>query len=245
MTRRYVDIDGLSISYLESSQKADKTLFLLHGNSNAATLWRHQFNDPQLSSCRLVAFDLPGHGCSAGSGNPNETYNVIAMGAILGNAIHLLARRQPFVLAGLSLGSNILAEMLAGDLSPNGIILVSSTIVGKDISPSQVVMEGASASVLYEDNPPREAVARYLDECMYAGDPADKQRVLREYLDVKPGFRSSLKASIPAGLYSDEIGILRRRQLPVLSIYGLKEKITNPHLLDAIPLPYWRGGIIK
>ncbi|MES1249810.1 MAG: alpha/beta fold hydrolase, partial [Chitinophaga rupis] len=130
MTSKILSVNGIKIAYQEKNAGNPSTVFFIHGNSNSSLLWRKQFEDPILASYRLIAFDLPAHGESTAAPDPDKDYTGQRLGEIMAGAVSLLSGGHPYLLAGLSLGTNIVAEMLAYKLTPSGIILVSANVMG-------------------------------------------------------------------------------------------------------------------
>src|SRR5579863_2300090 len=114
MDKKFISIEGIRIAYLEqNSRPENKTIFFIHGNSVSSRTWRKQLVDPLFSDHRLIAIDLPAHGDSGTAADPAHTYSLPMLANLMAKAVRLLANNQPFILAGVSLSTNIVAEMLA------------------------------------------------------------------------------------------------------------------------------------
>jgi pimeloyl-ACP methyl ester carboxylesterase len=218
------------IAYMDFRSDASFTLFFLHGNSNSSRLWAEQIRDNRFTRYRMVLLDLPWHGESAAGAE--QDCNVRSMGQIMADVVKQLANNKPYMLIGFSLGSNVLAEMLAYGLDPCGIFLAGASLVGSGIIPADVVNPGPAATVLYTEGSPDEMVDAYINDTSIHADAAHRVLIKEDYYKVKAPFRSLLGASIPAGLYSDEIALLLGQHVPLLVAYGADDKITPPWLLD-------------
>ncbi|MET0298361.1 MAG: alpha/beta hydrolase [Flavitalea sp.] len=243
--KKAIEVEGHSLSYVEANETCYATIFFLHGNSGSVATWNAQFNDPALQNYRLVAFDLPGHGDSRMAGLAANVFNVIEMGRIVKQAIIILSSDRPFIVAGLSLGTNLIGEMQDDLFAPSGLILLSPSIVGDSIAPADLVKEGASGIVLYTDNPSETLVQQYLQETIFMRNPGIYRQILRDYHMVHKKFRSVLASSIPATLYSDEVANLAKYPFPLLVIVGADDQITDPDLLNRTKLNFWRGSIFS
>src|SRR4051812_34476106 len=51
-------------------------LLLIHGNSSSRQVFARQFQSDLAARCRLIAFDLPGHGQSEDAQDPARTYSL-------------------------------------------------------------------------------------------------------------------------------------------------------------------------
>jgi pimeloyl-ACP methyl ester carboxylesterase len=246
MDQKFISVNGIKISFLVKNNYREKpVIFFIHGNSNSSRLWIRQMQDDVFSRFRLIAFDLPGHGQSMSPSLTTEHFNVIAMGSLLAEAVNRLAGDDPYILAGLSLGTNVIAEMPAFDIRPKGICLVSSTIVGREIPPSSVTMPGAASKVFYDDNPGDLLINQFLEETTVKNSIEERKRIEDDYRNVHPLFRSSLLKSISRELFTDEIETLKKLRVPLLCVYGKEERITSPELLDKISLNFWKNQIFK
>ncbi len=115
-TKKITIDKDITLSYVEENELFDETIFFIHGNSGSSNTWRKQLSSEILSTYRLVAFDLPGHGASPALENP-EGYNVIYLAKLIAAAIRKLSKGVYYII-GLSLGTNICAEMISFDISP-------------------------------------------------------------------------------------------------------------------------------
>lgn len=108
-----LDTDHGLISVTDTALKNDApTLLLIHGNSLSSKVFRHIFESKAITSCwRVVAFDLPGHGSSSKSPNPENSYHMRGYADL---AIHILHHLNidSVVVFGWSLGGHIAIEMI-------------------------------------------------------------------------------------------------------------------------------------
>jgi pimeloyl-ACP methyl ester carboxylesterase len=238
-------VGDLTLVYQEENPGDRSTVFFMHGNSNSSRLWHKQYKDHRFSGYRLIAFDLPAHGKSDAVPDPGNDYSLPFLARIMAEAVSSLDNGKPYILAGLSLGTNIVAEMLAYDLTPAGIILAGPDVVGGTYTLEKAVKPGTEAGVLFEDTAPEEAVGRYAAMASLSGDVSDRQLLIDDYYRVKPPFRSELLKTAIDGRFSDEIALLQDSGLPVLVIFGKDEQLLNTNYLDEAPFALWEGCIVK
>ena len=101
-----ITVKGIQLSYLVQNETAENTIFFIHGNSISADSWKKQLNSELLRAYRLIALDLPAHGDSDASLHPDEDYNLPGLAAYIAETVRQLVPKQPYILAGLSLGAN-------------------------------------------------------------------------------------------------------------------------------------------
>jgi pimeloyl-ACP methyl ester carboxylesterase len=244
MTPKTLTIDGLSVSYLESNPGAEKTIFFIHGNSCAARMWEKQLTDAVLENYRLIAFDLPGHGQS--DKFPTEkTYSLPAMGEVISKAILELSKEKEYIIAGFSIGTNIVAETLAYDVAPAGLVFAGSCLLGGEIAFSDVAHPDFDATVIFTDHPPKEEIDKYWIKALPRSN-ADEVTLFREDYDkADPPFRPSVLQTALSGIIANEIELVQQYDKPTLFIFGREETSVNNNYLDNIPLPVWRGTPTK
>lgn len=246
MERKFITVSGLKVSYLEQNPSAAITIFFFHGNSNSARLWSFQFSDHLLNEYRLIAVDFPGHGESS----PIKTddlcrYQVKAFGELMAGVVDSLSGNDPYFLAGLSLGSNVIAEMLNYSVHPKGLILLSPTIVGTGVAPNASIDEELVSTVLFTDNRDIALAKAYFHLASLSLDEHIEQLLLKDYLDSDPLFRTHLLQSAIDGMYSDEVSLLQVTKLPLLIIFGQEDRVISPEILNSIPFNLWQEKLFK
>lgn len=245
MQQKYITIDELKIAYLEINPGLEKTVFFIHGNSISSRSWEKQLNSSSLNDYTLIAIDLPGHGNSAQSVSPDAVYTFYGLGAIIAKTIKILSRGNPYLLAGLSLGTNILTEALAFDLAPVGLLLAGSCVAGQNISVQDFVLPHTHVSVVFTPQADEADIRAYALEVMHNASAIEIEEFVADYHRADPQFRSVLAKSIAEGNFSDEIALLQHINKPLLFIFGKEEKIINPDYLDKVPFTLWRNEIFK
>lgn len=245
MQQRTITISNIQIAYLIKNEFVENTIFFIHGNSVSSRSWKKQLDSELLSKYRLIAFDLPAHGDSGASANPEQDYSLPGLGLIIANAIKALAGNDAYILVGLSLGTNILAEALAFDLKPSGIVLAGSCIVGGKYTIESFVKPDTNVHVVFTEQSPEAEVKKYTSEVMFNPDEIDIEEFISDYYRVKPSFRSCLNASLQLQNYSDQIALIQKINKPILLIFGKDEKIVNPDYLDDAPLNLWHNTVFK
>lgn len=242
--RKFITVRNISLSYLESNAARKNTIFFIHGNSSSAQAWEKQLTNPELSDYRLIAFDLPAHGESGASENPDEDYSAIDLGKILSEAVSSLTTGK-YIIGGISLGSSITGEMLANNLDPAGIFLASSTCVGEGITLDKISQPGVDLSFLFSDDAPVSTIEAYASLASFSPDQNDRQQIVQDYFHVKAPFRSTLLKTLIAGKIGNEIKLIEDQHKPVLVIFGNEDQIIKPDHLDNAPFELWKGKVFK
>ncbi|MEX6689090.1 alpha/beta hydrolase [Danxiaibacter flavus] len=241
MTPKTLTTDGLSVSYLEANPGAEKTIFFIHGNSCTARMWKKQLTDTDLKDYRLIAFDLPGHGQS--DKFPLEkTYSLPAMGEVVAKAIVELSGEKEYIVAGFSLGTNIVAETLAFDLKPAGLVFAGSCLLGGEIAFSDVAHPDFDATVIFTDHPPKEQVDKFWINALPRSGAGEVRLFREDYDKADPPFRPSVLQTALSGTIANEIELVQQYGRPTFFIFGREEASVNNNYLDNVPLPFWRDA---
>lgn len=244
MKQTFVTTNNLQIACYIFNPEQVNTIFFIHGNSSSSRVWRKQVESPSFVDYRLITIDLPSHGNS----DPlpaDADFSLPAMAEIMSEVVMQLINDKPFIICGSSLGTNIVAEMLANVFSPNGLILAGPCIVGEGLGLDKMILPTADVTPVFAENVPAELVNKYAGETSISTDTKDRQIFLEDYHAVKDPFRSALYATIAAGIYSDEIAILQKNNCPICIVFGKDERVVNPYYLDEMPINVWNKIIYK
>jgi len=244
MARQFTTADHLRIAYLEKNVDQKQTLLFVHGNSCSSASWHKQFAAPELDQYRLIAIDLPAHGQSDDSAWPEKDYNLRRLGEITSLVVKALNIRE-YILIGVSLGANIVAEAMAYGLKPQGIVLIGPSILGAGYPMSDFVIPDTAVSVVFSDDAPSELVNEYAATTSLSTNPDDRLLFLNDYYHTRVPFRSAFFRSITEKVYTDEIQLLKESALPLCIIMGADEKIIRPDYLDNAPFDLWPGHVHK
>jgi len=243
--KRFITISNINLVYLVKNPEKENIVFFIHGNSISSRSWNAQLNSELLKNYRLIAIDLPAHGDSDAVRNPVTDYSVQGLGAIIAAAIHSLAGKSPYMVAAISLGTNILAESLAYDLQPEGIVLAGSCLVGGKYTLNSFAYPETNVHVVFTEQAPENEVRKYASQVMKNDSEIFIDEFMADYYLVKSPFRSALMNSIQEQQFSNEIELVASVNNPILMIFGKEEQIINPDYLDHAPFNLWNNTIYK
>lgn len=243
MENSFIVVNDIELHYIEKNPMASKTIFFIHGNSCSSNAWRKQWNEPLFADYRLIAFDLPSHGKSGAI--KSADCSLPGIGRLLSHAVRQLSINKPFILTGVSLATNIIAEMLAFTIKPSGIVLAGPCIVGRDFTLEKMVKPGTHVGVVFRDDALAEEVEAYAKESSLSDAKDDIEWFKQDYATVAKPFRSLLAQSIFNNQMSDQVELLQKSNLPLLMIFGKDEKVIDPDYLDKAPLHLWQNKIFK
>ena len=245
MKTSFIEIDKIKIAYIEKNADAANTIFFIHGNSVSKSSWRKQFKNDLFSDYRLIALDLPGHGDSDKAVSNYEVYSLRGLASIMQKAVEQLNNQQPYILAALSVGTNVVAEMLNFNVTPKGLIFAGPSLVGRDYAVEEFVKPNTHVHVVFSKKALPDQVALYGKEASLSLDEVDQKTFTGDYENTDGELRIVFGTSIAEKKYSDEIQLVIQKEIPCLVVFGLDEKVINPNYLDDANLPLWKNTIFK
>jgi len=244
MNTKIISFETLKVSLTEINPQAKKTVIFIHGNSGSTNSWRYQLNNPLFSEYNLISLDLPGCGNSIVKAKHYENYSLPGMAKTMANTIQELKLNNHYILVGFSLGTNVITEMLAY-LKPAGVVLVSSSILGKNYTLAEAFQDGLDFNVFFTDNAPGEDVAKAMQKASFSGHTQIQDVLLNDYKSTQSGFRPTLLQTYNDGLIGDEIELLKTARIPALIVFGRDEEMANPDYLDKVPFKTWKNKVFK
>lgn len=222
--------DGTRLAVYEWGNAAGPEILLVHGFAQSHLCFESQFRSELAQRCRLVAYDLRGHGAS------DQPLDAVAYQGSRVWADDLAAvlaakRLERPVLAGWSMGGRVIRQYLMnyGD----------AHIAGIDFVASQVIEDPRCRGPGAPKPPPEdqtlaaeiEAAIAFLDGC-YGKKPseADFRRALAYNMRVPAAVRRAISgwSTDPA----PTIAALRRVRVPILITHGRQDAVVLPAAAD-------------
>lgn len=231
--------NNLQLAWREKNPEKEKLLFLVHGNSSASSYYQAVLDDDRFQHYHLVAVDLPGHGHSDPWTAEQYAFPNLAQSLAL-----LLSQQwpgKPVVLAGQSLGSSLVAEMLPFLPTPQGIVLLSPKVFGKAAPMETMVNEHIDTSFMVSDHHTPGDLYPLFGQAVYQQSPDLLDQLVDTHRSTAKGFRPAYLQSLQCGLYSDQVELLKATGVPLLVVFGKQDPATNLHYLDQSGLPFWGG----
>ncbi|HTK19215.1 MAG TPA: alpha/beta hydrolase [Mucilaginibacter sp.] len=242
---KLIRIKDLELGYLELNPNKEKTVFFVHGNSSSANTWQNQLADPLFAEHRLIAFDLPAHGISSFSSDPESDFSLPGLGAVIAEAVCRLSKTKSRVLIGISLGTNIVAETLSHLNDIDGVVLISPSVIGRYHLPETIFKAGIDLSAFFMDNCAPDLVVTTLKAAFFEHSSDYVDIAIEDYYKVSLGFRPTFIKTVGEGRLSDEIGCLSSAGIQTLVIFGENDSFYNTDYLNDLPFPVWQNSIFK
>ncbi|CAN5227929.1 alpha/beta hydrolase [soil metagenome] len=231
------------LNYKSTGQGVKKIIFV-HGNSQSAEYWDQILNQSVLSDqWTLIAVDLPGHGKSFRSSDPEKDYSMKGMANHLREFLAHFEQEE-YVLVGNSFGTNLIGEIALELRNCKGIMLTAADIIGKGLSTAEIIQPNPNVLACFIAEPSQEQIDSLVSDAVWNLSEELMARMKIIFRHTDPAFRLQIADSIGRAEYSDEILNLENSKLPVCVLFGEKEKLIFPDYLDKINFKYWRNKTI-
>jgi len=229
-TGRTSSIDGTEIAFSEWGNARGPAVVLIHGWLFCRSAFGRQLDGELADRCRLVAYDLRGHG---ESGKPESlaAYSDSNLWAADLNCVLSAVGMPRAVLAGWSLGGRVAAHyvFVNGPARVSGLNLISARV----LQPSGASIKRESSGPEITSAAPVEsasATAQFIRNCTLAPvSPSDERSFLENAMTVPPVARQGASAwHIEYGRFFDVL------DLPVLVTHGDSDALTLPAAAENI-----------
>lgn len=221
--------DGLRLAVEQAGAAGGPAVVFVHGFAQSRRVWRSVMQGPLASECRLVAFDLRGHGDS--DAPPPDRAAGKWLGADLAAVAHSVGP-APIVVAW-SYGAAAVGEYLRAGGRPGGVLLVGAAVqIGWSarelLGPTMLDHARGLAS---DDAGLYEAAARsFLRGCTARPLARDAfERMATEMLRVPAAVRAALLRRD-----DDYRADLARCRAPMATLHGRLDSVVLPAMSDRI-----------
>lgn len=222
---RYFPVMGMSVHFRDEGPRTDSIpLVLLHGNGSSLHTWDSLV--PLLQNKRCIRLDLPGHGLTGPS--PDGQYTLAKSMAVLDSLLSFL-QVDSCQMAGNSMGGWIAWNYAATRPSVRGLALIDATgfplARGEGTNLAFRLARIPVINQLIRIITPRSLAAKSIRQSY--GNPAlVTEPIVQRYYDLnlREGNREALIQRARHPEQTDTL-LLTRLQLPVLVIWGEKDRV--------------------
>jgi pimeloyl-ACP methyl ester carboxylesterase len=220
-------------------------ILLIHGWSQAHPAWVKQLSGPLADRFRLIAPDLRGHGASDKPAGAEHYDRSGPWADDIAAIIATLDLHRP-VLVGWSMGGWVAQDYLRihGDTNIAGMVLVGTSVrTGTCLPPAVQEARAADPAVaaraMLGDDPAAEvqAITAFVDACSAEPlDPASRAAAIAYNALCPPAIRKASR-----GRSEDYRGTAARTTIPVLSLWGARERLCLDPMGPEIATAYPKG----
>lgn len=239
----FIEYQSASIYYQDKGSSNKNAIVFIHGNSCSSRTWGAVFESDLSNKCRLIAFDLPGHGKSDDAKSPNEAYTVQGLVDCVVLVVTTF-KLSSFILVGHSLGGHLVIESVNKLARCRGIMIIGTPPIKPPLPPDMFlgqpeILAYNFTGMLTTDQ--AEILARSRAETLKDVSPLVDDILLTDIL-----FRETLlhTANGPLGA-SDEIEVIQNLEIPVAILHGGVGEIANIKYINSLRIQkLWMNKII-
>ena len=219
-----------------------RPVIFVHGNSASSGTWQGVLDGPVGQRYRCLAFDLPGHGQSAPAADP-DGYSLPGYAALLAGFADA-AGAADAVIVGWSLGGHIAIEASPGLPGAAGYVIFGTPPVSGPAQLAEGFLPHPAMNTAFTAEISEAEARAYAAASLAPGSPLPLGDMMTDILATDGAARAGLAASIGAGKFADEVGLIRGLTVPVAVLQGEAEQLVNPAYLAALNIPtLWRGAV--
>lgn len=238
---KIIKIENTNIAYQQSG-KGDKTLLFVHGNSCSHEYFTHQFNSELSKKFKLIAIDLPGHGCSDYADEKKKLYTIAGYADIICKIVHFL-KLENIIYVGHSIGGHIMLQH--SDRLPNscGLVLIGTPPISSIGDLHDAFLPHPAFNLLYKKNLSQEDNEVIIDG--FIGIKSGLSKIIkRSIASTDTEVRVNLGRNIQEGVLPNEIEQARKLPFPIAILNGVDDKMINKKYLNEVTDKIkWRSKI--
>lgn len=223
---------------------SESAIIFVHGNSQSLHTWDSVVIQNVLQKYTLISVDLPGHGLSFRSNNPDADYTTKGLAEHL-NAFLAQIREKEFILVGTSLGTSIIGEIKAFPHNCKGIFLCGAMLTSQNITVKDMIQPGVSVAAAFKATPTDEEIDFLIDHFIYNDNQPIKDHYKMVFKKTDPRFREALGKSVRMPNATDKIANIITAKLPTAVAFGSQERLIQTDYLEQSGLTKWRNKIFK
>jgi len=225
-----------------TKEENTNAIVFIHQSSGSSAVWDDVVSEKRLSQFHLYCVDIDGNGDHWSKNAIDHDYSLTSLSNKILETINKLKLKR-YILVGVSIGTNIIGEMIDKLTNCEGIVLVGASIVGGKITPVEILLPFEYGHVLVDPAPKDGNLDQYLSGLTYYQNRKQQEMLKADHLKTDPNYRKQLLTTINEGLWSDEIGNLRNSNKPVMVVYGVYDQICNTRFLENVGLHLWQNKI--
>jgi pimeloyl-ACP methyl ester carboxylesterase len=227
--------------YSRSTGESQHQIIFIHGNSLSHEGWDDILNSDLNANYRLTAIDLPGHGNSFRSTQPQKDYSISGITRHVKQFLDQI--KGSYILIGSSLGANIIGELIKDVKHCRGVLLIGSTAIGMGLTPDALFQPNPNLALCFTAAYTNDQLEKLIDDVLIDPTAQMREKVRRIFADTDPLVREILGQSLANNEFGDELLSIHETKLPVYFIYGSDEKVCAINALNKLPGEIWTNNI--
>jgi pimeloyl-ACP methyl ester carboxylesterase len=241
MSPSSIDVGGLRIAVYQNREHGPP-IVCVHGNSLSALTFSQQLSSPSLNGYRVIAFDLPGHGKSARSSNPETDYTPASYVGVLVELCHRLGAEDA-VLVGHSLGGHMAINALPHLTRAKGLVTFGTTPLTMPPRFDLAFLPSPALNLIFKPNLTSTEINTVANEFIANGNELPDM-IIENLVNTDPMVRLEIGKALMGGQTTDEVSIIKSGKIPYAVFQGVGDKLINPNYFNFIGKDFiWKGCI--
>jgi pimeloyl-ACP methyl ester carboxylesterase len=230
--------------HYKTTGNGEKVIVFVHGNSQSLHTWDCVVIQDILSKYTLIRVDLPGHGLSFRSGDPDSDYTTKGLAAHLNDFLDQIVKKE-FILVGTSLGTSIIGELNPFPRNCKGTFLCGAMLTSQNINVKDMIQPDNTLTAAFKAAPSDEEIDYLIDHFIFKENNPIKEHYKMVFKKTDPNFRAVLGASLRTPPTTDKVANLITANIQIALAYGMQERIVKPDYLEQTSLRKWQDKILK
>jgi len=228
-------IGDLRISYC-CAGPIDKTVVFIHGNSSCKAAFRYQYPDLLSAGYGVLALDLPGHGESSDSPDPDNDYTIPAYADL----VRLLCEENGVMgpaLLGWSLGGHVALQLAGNSLDIAGLALCGTPPISPGTDDAKhAFLKSEFSDVTGDAYPSWEKLESYITAVYGTMDHIPAQLRLAGFRADGLSRSTMIKHWRTGTDLLDQRAIAQNWQKPIMMIHGTKDAFVSADFIRSVRL---------
>ena len=224
----------------QTTGNGNKVIVFVHANSSSLEVWNDVISNNLLNDYKLITIDLPGHGKSFRSTEPEKDYTLKGMSVHLKEFINQLNLSE-YILVGNSLGCNIIGEATDGLANCKGILFTSSSAIGKNLTAVDIIKPNPNVGALFTPEPTDEQIDLLIGDIAYSLTAQQKELIKHDLKNTDSQVRVQIATAVGKQEYSDELQNIEASKIPTAVVFGEEDKLCFTDYIDKVPFAKWRN----
>jgi len=220
------------------------TIIFIHGNSQSLHTWDAVIGQEALNNYTRIAVDLPGHGLSFWSTDPEKDYTIRGFATEVNNFLREFEDRN-YILVGTSLGTSIISALEPFPASCKGVLLSAAMLVTKNITVKDMMQPNTSAASGFKAASAEDEIDNFINRLIYRAGPEVREHYKVVFKQTDPNMRTYLGKSASQPPTIDMVANVMSAKIQVAVVYGAQEALVQSDYLNSTALPKWNDQIFK
>jgi pimeloyl-ACP methyl ester carboxylesterase len=241
MSPSIIDVGGLRIAVYQNREHGPP-IVCVHGNSHSGLTFSHQLSSPALNRYRIIALDLPGHGKSTRSSNPETDYTPASFVGVLVELCHRLGAEDA-VLVGHSLGGHMAINALPYLPKVKGLVTFGTTPLTLPPKLDLAFLPSPALDLIFMPNLTSAEIDTITNEFVANGNEIPEV-IFENLKQTDPLVRQVVGKALMSGQTTDEVAIIKSSKIPYAVFQGAGDKLINPSYFNFIGKDFiWKERI--